>query len=55
LNIDPALGTTDRIGSLLGGAVMAGYALLGGLDKVSVQAMCLALAIVLLVNGVGGT
>jgi len=55
LNLDPTLSRFDRIAYLAGGPGMVAYAFLGGVDKIPVQVLFVALGVVFAINGVGGT
>ena len=55
MNLDPKLGSVDRIGSLVIGIGVVAYALLGGLDQTSTRLFAIAFGLALVVGGVGGT
>ena len=55
MNLDPRMGTVDRIGNVVIGVAVTAYAVLGGLDAMAVRAVLVVLGIVLVIGGVGGT
>ena len=55
MNLDPALGRIDRIGSLVVGAGLFIYTLLGGFEKIWLRALCAALGLAFAIGGIGGT
>ena len=55
MNLDPRLGSVDRIGSVVIGIGVMSYALLGGLDQSWIRFVAVALGLALVVGGIGGT
>ena len=55
MNLDPALSRIDRVGSLVIGIGLVGYAALGGIDEGWLRAGAVALGLALAIGGIGGT
>ncbi len=55
MKLDPVLSKPERFGSLVMGLAAIGYAVLGGIDALWLRAVLIALGIVFVVGGIGGT
>ena len=55
MNLDPALGRIERIGSALMGAVLVAVAMVGNFDKPVVRGGLVLLGLAYVVGGIGGT
>lgn len=55
MNIDPNLKKADRIGSVIIGAFVAGYAIFGELDHAWIRVVLGVLGAAFVVGGLGGT
>ena len=55
MNLNPALGRIDRIGSLVVGAGLFVYTFLGGFDKIWLRGLCAGLGLAFAIGGIGGT
>ncbi|HSR67060.1 MAG TPA: YgaP-like transmembrane domain [Acidobacteriota bacterium] len=55
MNLDPVMGSTDRIISLAAGAVLIIYASLGNLNSAAVSVLVIVVGSALAIGGIGGT
>jgi hypothetical protein len=55
VNLDPKLGRTDRIINGVVGAALVMFALLGSFDKMPLRVVLVAVSVVFIFGGFGGT
>ena len=55
MNLNPALGRTDRIGSLAVGVGLVMYGFLGGFEQVWIRGALILLGLAFAAGGIGGT
>ena len=55
MNLDSKLGRNDRIISVVVGAALVAFALLGTLEKLPLQVAVVGIGVVFVVGGFGGT
>lgn len=55
MNLDPALGRSDRIVNVVGGTGIVAYALLGDFDHAWIRAAMVIVGVLFVVGGLGGT
>ena len=55
MNLDPRLGGAERIMNGIVGAALVAFALLGSFDKMPLRVVLVAVGLVFIVGGFGGT
>lgn len=55
MNLDPKLGTIDRVTNVVIGAALLAYAFFGPLEKIPLQVAVVGAGLVFIVGGFGGT